>query len=169
EPTRWGRWDPDYLLEPYGFEARGLNGLEVQTYMWTAFGLTGDDDFLIAMAEQPLHWGYHTYTVRTKHTFPPSASVPWDDLLAFRCYYPLMKYADEPDLRSIYMRSLERSWEILRMHQLPYFNFIYGVATGNDCEVEPAVQNLREYPMDPTSWTWRNSHRTDLVAEDGYV
>jgi len=24
--TRWGRWDPDYLLKPYGFEARGLNG-----------------------------------------------------------------------------------------------------------------------------------------------
>ncbi len=24
KPTRWGRWDPDYLLKPYGFEARGL-------------------------------------------------------------------------------------------------------------------------------------------------
>ena len=24
KPTRWGRWDPEYLLGPYGFESRGL-------------------------------------------------------------------------------------------------------------------------------------------------
>ena len=42
KPTRWGRWDPEYLLRPYGFEARGLNGMEAQTYMWTALALTGD-------------------------------------------------------------------------------------------------------------------------------
>ena len=24
QPTRWGRWDPEYLQRPYGFESRGL-------------------------------------------------------------------------------------------------------------------------------------------------
>lgn len=168
QPTRWGRWEPEYLLTPYGQESQGLNGMEAQAYMWTAYGLTGDDDFLEAL-DQLKRWGYHTFTVRTKLTFPPSSVVPWDDELAFRCFYPMIKYTDDPEMRSIYLRGLERSWEVMRMQKLPYFNFVYGALTGNDCEVEPAVANLREFPTDPRSWNWRNSHRADLDVEPGYV
>jgi hypothetical protein len=168
KPTRWGRWDPDYLLKPYGFEARGLNGMEAQTYMITAMALTGDPKFKAGL-DQLLKWRYHTYTVRQKLTFPPDAVVPWDDELAFRCYLPLLSYATDPDLRSIYLRSLERHWEVMRMQKLPYFNFIYGALTGNDCEAPEAVRNLREWPMDLVNHTFRNSHRTDLRPEPGYV
>ena len=45
KPTRWGRWDPEYLQRPYGFESRGLNSMEAQTYMWTAFNLTRRAEF----------------------------------------------------------------------------------------------------------------------------
>lgn len=169
QPTRWGRWDPDYLLAPYGFEARGLNGVEAQTYMWAAYGMTGDQSFLVALHDQLMRFGYHTYSVRAKATFPLDTIVPWDDELLFWCYYPLLKYADDPELRSIYMRSLERSWEVMRMQQMPFYNFVYGAATGNDCEVPEAVAFLREHPMDVTSWRWHNSHRADLAPEPGYV
>ncbi len=43
KPTRWGRWDPEYLLRPYGSWDRGLNGLEVQAFMLTALGVSGDE------------------------------------------------------------------------------------------------------------------------------
>lgn len=168
EATRWGRWDPEYLLQPYGFEARGLNGMEAQSYMWTAIALS-DDPVFRAGLQQLLDWGYHTYTVRQKMTFPQDAIVTWDDELAFRCYYPLLMYADDPKLRSIYLRSLERSWEVMRMQKLPFFNFVYGALTGNDCEIEPAVQHLREWSLDTASHSYRNSHRTDLATEPGYV
>ena len=168
KPTRWGRWDPDYLLTPYGFEARGLNGMEVQTYMHTAYAMTGDAKFQQGL-EQLLKWRYHTYTVRQKLTFPPDGVVPWDDELAFRCYYPLLKYATDPDLRSIYLRSIERHWEVMRMQQLPYFNFVYGALTGNDCEVGQAVQHLREWSLDVINHSYHNSHRSDLAARPGYV
>ncbi len=168
KPTRWGRWDPDYLLKPYGFEARGLNGMEAQTYMVTALALTGDQKFKAGL-DQLLKWRYHTYTVRQKLTFPPDAVVPWDDELAFRCYLPLLSYAADPYLRSIYLRSLERHWEVMRMQKVPFFNFIYGALTGNDCEIPEAVRNLREWPMDLVNHTFRNSHRADLRPEPGYV
>lgn len=168
KPTRWGRWDPDYLLRPYGFEARGLNGMEAQTYMHTALALTGDPKFQQGL-EQLLEWRYHTYTVRQKLTFPPDAVVPWDDELAFRCYVPLLRYAKGEELRALYLRSLERHWEVMRMQKLPFFNFIYGALTGNDCEVEEAVRNLREWPLDVVNWSFRNSHRADLRPEPGYV
>jgi hypothetical protein len=168
KPTRWGRWDPEYLLRPYGFDARGLNGMEAQSYMWTAIALTGDPKFEEGL-QQLLKWRYHTYTVRQRNIFPPDTVVPWDDELAFRCYVPLLRYADDPDLRSIYLRSIERSWEVLRMQQLPYFNFIYGALTGNDCEEEQAVRHLREWSLDTVNHSFNNSHRHDLHPQPGYV
>jgi hypothetical protein len=168
KPTRWGRWDPDYLLTPYGFDSRGLNGMEAQTYMRTAYALTSDAKFQQGL-EQLLKWRYHTYTVRQKLTFPPDSVVPWDDELAFRCYYPLLKCTQDPDLRSIYLRSIERHWEVMRMQQLPFFNFIYGALTGNDCEVEQAVKHLREWLLDVVNHSYRNSQRSDLAPRPGYM
>jgi hypothetical protein len=168
KPTRWGRWDPEYLQRPYGIESRGLNGMEAQTYVQTAYALTGDAKFQAGL-EQLLKWRYHTYTVRQKLTFPPDSVVPWDDELAFRCYHPLIRYARDPELRSIYLRSLERHWEVMRMQHVPYFNFVYGGLTGNDCEAPQAAQHLREWSLDLVSYRYHNSHRSDLAPQPGYV
>ncbi|MEO2048321.1 MAG: hypothetical protein ABGX16_17355, partial [Pirellulales bacterium] len=120
EPTRWGRWDPEYLLRPYGFESRGLNGMEAQTYMWTALRFSGNPIFRQGL-EQLIQWRYPAYTVREKVTFPPENVVTWDDELAFRCFHPLLTYCDDPHLRSIYLRALQRHWEVLRMQKVAYF------------------------------------------------
>jgi hypothetical protein len=168
KPTRWGRWDPEYLQRPYGIDSRGLNGMEAQTYMQTAYALTGDEKFQQGL-QQLLKWRYQTYTVRQQITFPPDQMAPWDSELAFFCYHPLLRYATDPDLRSIYLRSLERSWEVLRIQQLPFFNFIYGAFTGNDCEAPQAVQHLREWSLDLVNHNYHNSHRLDLATPHGYV
>ena len=168
KPTRWGRWDPEYLQRPYGFESRGLNGMEAQSYVQAAYGLTGDAKFQAGL-EQLLKWRYHTYTVRQKITFPPESVVTWDDELAFWCYYALLSYARDPELRSIYLRSLERSWEVQRLQQLPFFNFVYGAFTGNDCEAPQAVKHLREWSLDLVNHNYHNSHRSDLAPQHGYV
>ena len=107
--------------------------------------------------------------MRQKLTFPPDQVVPWDDELAFRCYHPLLRYAKDNDLRSIYLRSLERHWEVMRMQEVPFFNFIYGAITGNDCEAPQAVQHLREWPIDLVNHSYHNSHRNDLASRTGYV
>ncbi len=167
QPTRWGRWDPEYLQRPYGFESRGLNSLEAQAYVWTALNLTGDPAFRKGL-DQLLNWRYETYVVREKLTFPPENVVTWDDELAFHCLHPLLTYCDDPRLRSIYLRALARHWEVMRMQKIPFFNFIYGGLTGNDCEAEPAVQHLRDWSLDTVSHNFRNSHRADLAAEPGY-
>lgn len=168
KPTRWGRWDPDYLLRPYGFESRGLNSMEAQAYMWTALGLTRDAAFRKGL-DQLLALRYHTYTVREKLTFPPESVVPWDDELAFRALHPLITYCDDPRLRSIYLRALARHWEVMRMQKIPFFNFIYGGLTGNDCEEAEAVEHLREWSLDTVSHSFRNTHRADLAVEPGYT
>ena len=166
--TRWGRWDPEYLQRPYGMYARGLNGMEAQAYAHTALGILGGEYFHDAL-QQLLDWRYHEHTVRQKLTFPPDYITPWDDRLAFMSYYPLIRYSESERLRSLYLRSLERSWEIKRIEKHPWYNFIYGALTGNECEAEKAVEFLREWPLDLISYSYRNSHRTDLHPEDGYT
>ncbi len=168
KPTRWGRWDPKYLLQPYGMYARGLNGMEALTFMRTAYALTGEKRYQDGF-QQLLDWNYHTYTVRQKITFPPEDIAPWDDNLAFRCYYTLLRYADDPRMRSIYLRSLERTWEVKRMEHIAVFNFAYSAITGNDGELDEAVQHLREWTLDCVEHSYENSHRDDLATEPGYV
>ncbi|MCX5769416.1 MAG: hypothetical protein NTZ09_03965 [Candidatus Hydrogenedentes bacterium] len=141
QTTRWGRFDPDYLLRPYGMESRGLNGLHALAYASTAKALTGDNKYQGAL-DQLLGFGYQQYTVRQKATFPPDIIVPWDDRLGFESLWPAIKYNTNPQLTSILLRSIERSWEVKRMEHIPWYNFMYGAITGNDCEVRQAVDHL---------------------------
>ncbi|MCP5064854.1 MAG: hypothetical protein GY936_20735 [Ignavibacteriae bacterium] len=167
KPTRWGRWDPKYLLNPYGWVDKGINGLEAFSFTKAAFGVTGDPSYNKAY-QQLIDFGYLNYIVRQKNTFPPENLAPWDDNLAFRSYYTLLRYTINPQLRSIYLRSLERTWEVKRMEHISWFNFAYGALTGNDCEVEQAVKHLREWTLDCVEHNYRNSHRNDLITESGY-
>ncbi len=168
ELTRWGRWDPEYLYRPYGMYARGLNGMEIQAYVTTAIGLLDDDYFRDAL-QQLVDLRYPEYTVRQKLTFPPDYITTWDDRLSFLSYYPLNKFVESDHLRSIYLRSLERSWEVKRMEKHPWFNLMYGMMTGNDCELPESVGSLREWPLDLINYGYHNSHRADLYPEPNYV
>jgi len=168
KPTRWGRWDPKYLLSPYGSQDAGLNGMEVQTFMRTAYSISGKKKFKDGF-QQLLDFGYHDLAVRQKFTFPPMEIAPWDDNLAFRCYYTIFRYTESPDLRSLYLRSLERTFEIKRMEHISWFNFAYGAITGNDCDVNKAVKHLREWTLDCVEHNYYNSFRDDLKTEQGYT
>ena len=92
-----------------------------------------------------------------------------DDELAFLSYYPLLTYEDDPELRAIYLDSLEHNWQIERPERNPLWNIIYGVLTGNECDLDAAVRTLREIPMDLIDWDVDNSARLDLEldAESG--
>lgn len=168
KPTRWGRWNPEYLLRPYGYSDRGLNGLEALSYAKSTFAITGEKKFEDAY-QQLVKWGYPENTIRQKNTFPPENIAPWDDDLAFQSYYTLMRYVTDPKLKSIYLRSLSRSWEVLRMEHSSWFNFIYGALTGNDCELPQAVNAMREEVLDLTDYSYNNSSRDDLFMEPGYT
>ena len=169
KPTRWGNWDPEYFGKAgEGNAARGLNGLEILSFIKTAEALTGEPKFAQGYQEL-VKLGYPEYTLRQKCTFPPGDILQFLDHLSFLCYPNLLKYEKDPKLRSIYRRSFERSWEIERIEHLPWFNFIYGALTGNDCEVKPAVAHLREWPLDLVIYSYQNSQRADLQTPPGYV
>lgn len=168
QPTVWGRWDPEYLSSWSGMYARGLNGLGILSYVATAQALTGEARFNTAM-DDLVALGYPQYTLFAKHTTPEPLINHSDDRLAFYCYYTLLQYAKDPAQRTYYRRSLERSWEIERVEQNPWFNFIYGALTGSDCEVTQSVAHLRAWPLDLVSHAFDATRRDDLQPLDGYM
>ncbi len=167
KPTRWARWDPEYLQTPYGYYARGLNGLEAFNYMTTAYHFTQDEKFAEGK-EELLAQNYLRDILKQKLAFHPGEWTHFDDRLAFYSYFSLIQYETDPELKALWLRSLERSWEIKRIEGIPWFNFIYGALTGNDCETDRAVAHLREWPLDLLRISYRNSHRDDLHTPDGY-
>jgi hypothetical protein len=169
KPTRWGRWDPEYFATDEGRTDRGLQALEILSFMKTAATLTGDAKFAEAY-RQLVAMGYPEYTIRQRTTPPPPENIAhFEDQLALWSYWNLLQFETDPQLRSIYRRSHERSCEVIRIEQNPWFNFVYGALTGNDCETEQAVDHLRAWPLDLVVWSYQNSQRADLRTPPGYV
>jgi len=168
KPTRWGRWDTNYFLTDGGRNDRGLQALEILSFMKTAAALTGDPKFDAAY-RRLVEMGYPGYLLRQRNTPPPPENIAhFDNQLALWCYWNLLRFEQDPALYATYRRSLERTYEVIRIEQNPWFNFVYGALTGNDCEVGPAVNHLREWPLDLVIWSYQNSHRADLKTPAGY-
>jgi hypothetical protein len=168
KPTRWGRWDPDYFKTDEGRFDRGLQSVEVLSFMKTAAELTADAKFSTAY-RRLIELGYPRYTLRQRSTFPLEDIAHFEDQLAFWSWWNLLRYEKDAELRALYRRGFERSYETMRIEQNPWFNFVYGALSGHECEVEPAVAHLREWPLDLVIWSYQNSHRSDLRTPPGYV
>jgi hypothetical protein len=167
KPTRWGRWDPDYFATENGRADRGLQSVEILSFMKTAATITGDPKFAGAY-EKLVGLGYPHYTIRMSNTFPLDIVEHFDDELGLWAYWNLLRLEKDPVLRSLYRRSFERTWELLRIEKVPWFNYVYGALTGNNFEPEASAEHLRQWPLDLVIYSYKNSHRADLGAPPGY-
>jgi len=168
KPTRWGRWDPDYFLTDEGKYDRGLQAVELLSFIKTAEAVTGEPRFSAAYREL-VALGYPEYTLRARNTFPPESILHFLDELAFWSYWNLLRFEKDPDLHAQYGRGYERSYEAVRAEQNPWFNYLYGALTGQDADAIASVEHLRGWPLDLRAWSYQNSHRTDLRTPAGYT
>ncbi|MGE4179968.1 MAG: hypothetical protein AB7J34_09105 [Limisphaerales bacterium] len=168
KPTRWGRWDPEYFTTDEGKYDRGLQAVELLSFIKTVEVLTGEARFTRAY-RRLVELGYPDFTLRARNTFPPDSVLHFLDELGFWCWWNLLRHEQDAELRALYRRGYERSYEVVRVERNPWFNFMYGALTGNDAEAEASVEHLRGWPLDLRVWSYRNSDRTDLRTPPGYV
>lgn len=88
--------------------------------------------------------------------------------MAFRSYYTLLRYTNNSIDKSVYLRSLARTWEVKRIEQVPRYNYSYGAITGNDCEQEQSLKHMREWQLDCIGYNFTNSYRSDVDTPYGY-
>jgi hypothetical protein len=160
--TSWGVWAPKDLNEnPKWFFERGLNSLELLSYLKVAEHVTGDDKYLKTARELIDKHGYARNTINQKIVIAGEVNHS-DDELAAVCYYNLVRLEKDPELRSIYMKSLERTQKVLWSERSPFHNFIYGSAATGGFDLAECVAWFQDVPLDTIRWTVDNSGRRDV-------
>lgn len=178
-PTRWANWGIDYTNSLKGWADRGLQAVEILSFMNVAHHITGDTKFLDAAKMLRDKYAYHINAIYGRITFPPNHVVPWDNNLSFLSYYGLLKYENDPELRETYRLSIERNWLFVSRMNDPFFNFMYAsmvpdprnpeaVAQQNEDKaraVFKGIQTLRDTPLLLIGHQMNNSHRLDVTLD----
>jgi hypothetical protein len=159
KPTTWAWWGPDRLNDdPRYWEERGVNSVEILSHLKVAIHIVQDPRYEKAYHEliQKHHYALNTLPAKIPN------GVVFDNELLFMAYYPLLQLEKDPALRALYVASLRRTWGFVRSEANPVWNFIFGASTGEPCDVEAAVETLREMPLDFIHWKMKNSHCADI-------
>ncbi|PWJ56893.1 hypothetical protein CLV98_1092 [Dyadobacter jejuensis] len=165
KPTRWGVWHPDSLNDsPNWMYERGLNSLQILSFMKTALHFTGDQKYEKHYQYLVNQHGYAQNAVQAKK-FGPYETSHSDDILNFFPYYNLLRYTQNDPNRELYVKSLTRSWNGVRGDHMPVWNVFASALLSQDCDLDIALEEIQQYPLDLVSWTMENSHRWDLPKD----
>ncbi len=166
--TSWGVWTPKFLNDdPEWRWEKGLNSLEILSHLKVAFHLCGDAQFEMAYRTLIQEHHYAENAIEQKVRPPAGENNHSDDELAACAYFPLLMLENDHELRSIYLKSLERTHSFLRPEGAPFYNYLYTALSGKSgLNEERASQSwLREVPLDLRHWKMRNQHRADVLID----
>ncbi len=161
-PTRWGVWNPDSLNQsPDWLYEKGINSLQILSFLESARFVTGDEKFSQACQKliRDHHYGENMIQQKMYTPFEINHS---DDELSYLPYYCLLRYARNEELKMTGRKSITRSWAVERPDRIPLWNIITSASLDQDCDLDVAVKELQDYPMDIIHWTMQNSQRWDL-------
>jgi hypothetical protein len=160
--TRWGKYSPAYFQTAEGKQDEALNSLELLSHLRVAYHITGEERLLTAYRELIQQRGYLENVMRGFCEASHEVNYS-DEELAFLSFYALLRYEDDPALRSQFQAALTFLWRSCAAERNPLWNFIYAAGTGaTDYDAPAALEALERIPLDTIAWTVKNSQRVDL-------
>ena len=128
--TLWGNFCPDLPHEP-------LNALEILAGLRTAYHVTAKDKYIRAYHKLIDQHHYDEEAIMAKVLWPERWKTSWDDHLAAKSFYTLMRYENDPDLLRRYRMSLNRHWYDWKDRALDhpgnvFLTMLYGLLSGED-------------------------------------
>ena len=139
--TLWGNFCPDL---PHEY----LNALEMLAGLKVAERLTGKPYFEAAYRRLIEKYHYDDQAIMAKILWPEEWKTSWDDHLAAKALYMLMRYESDPALLQKYRMSLNRFWYDWRNAAFNHtsevwYVMLYQVLTGEEIIDEPRRQAIR--------------------------
>jgi len=164
--TRWGVWARERLNEdPDWRPERGVNSVEILSFLSVAARLTGQQRFVAARRELIERHGYAANTLKAKPTTPSELTHIDDQLLALS-YPSLLAYETDPALRTVFQASLRQWHAVIARDHSPLFDFVFHRFSGETVPLDGAAEVLRDWPLDLVEWTVDNRSRADLEFDD---
>ncbi|MBX7259522.1 MAG: hypothetical protein K1Y02_24390, partial [Candidatus Hydrogenedentes bacterium] len=178
-PTRWSVYSPKELNHNHmWYSERGLKSLSILSYLTVAEHMTGDSKYSDAIKMlRELH-AFDTNAMVTKIQRGFGSGNQSDDEMAFMCYYNLVKYTKDPELKMEMAYSFYKYWILEYPEMNPFFNFAFAAVTPGPGYVNPwgtfdlspwkdwlvdSVDTLKRFPLDRLDWSHDNSERIDII------
>lgn len=176
EPTRWGRWNPDYVNAfPKIIGDRKLNSSNIISMLQTAYHFTKKEKYKDAAFYLMKEHGYLTNLIQPINKIsnaPEGAddlskmlSGGWnhsDDEMYFCGYWGLYRYAFNDSLKAMFKDAIIDHWEVERPEKEGLWNIMTAITGAEKIDLEEAVWYLQEYPLDLVNWSVKNSQRKDI-------
>ena len=139
KPTRWGRWNPEYVNGfPVGVGDRKLNSSNITGFLQAAYHFTKDEKY---KKEAMRLFDDHGYLdnlmmpmehvgVRKTDDLSAMLSESWnhsDDEMYFLSYWYLYPYAFNDELKKKYKETIRNHWNIERPEKDALWNFCYAM------------------------------------------
>jgi hypothetical protein len=176
EPTRWGRWNPEYVnARPLMVGDRKINASNIVSMLQTAYHFTKKEVYREKAFELMNKYGYYKNLMRPFSEVgraPADAdelsrdlSESWnhsDDEMYFLGYWGLYRYAFNDTLKAKFKDAIIDHWQIERPEKEGAWNIFTALTGTKDFDLAEAVWYLQEYPLDLIHWRMMNSHRRDI-------
>ena len=176
KPTRWGRWNPDYVnARPENVGDRKINSSNIIAMLQTAYYFTKKEKYKKAAFYLLNEKGYLKNLMRPMAeigTAPDNAdelskelSDGWnhsDDEMYFCGYWGLYRYALNDTLKADYKKAIIDHWQIERPEKEGLWNIMTALTGTKDFDLNEAIWYLQKYPLDLINWTVKNSQRKDI-------
>jgi len=176
EPTKWGRWNPEYVnARPKMVGDRKINASNYIGMLQTAYHFTKKEKYKDAAFYLINEHGYLENLMRPMREIgmaPPHAdelsrdlSDAWnhsDDEMYYCGYWGLYRYAFNDTLKAKFRQAIIDHWEAERPEKEGLWNIMTAIADTKDIDLKEAIWYLQEYPLDLVNWTVLNSQRKDI-------
>jgi hypothetical protein len=176
KPTRWGRWNPEYVnARPVGVGDRKINSSNIIAMLQTAYHFTKKEAYKEKAFELMTKHGYYDnlmLPMKRVGKAPEDAddwskmlSESWnhsDDEMYFIGYWGLYRYAFNDTLKTKFKEAIIDHWEIERPEKEAAWNIFTALTGAKDFDLEESVWYLQEYPLDLIHWRVKNSERNDI-------
>ena len=151
KPTMWGKYYPKYVRS-----RERMNGLLALQHLKVAAHVTGKKKFSDQYRQLVDEEEYARLAVNARRMADPlkGGVNHSDDVLLFLAYYPLLRLETGPELKSLYLDSLRRTWNGdrgypgVKVEENPYYTFIYHAFTGDGSGDAAAIRTLERFPLD---------------------
>lgn len=166
QPTRWGIWSPQRLNDdPDWWIERGVNSVELLSFLQTALHITGDQKYADAMQTLVEQHGYARNTLVPQNEDPATFTHIDSELLA-HAYPALVNYERDPALRDQYLKGADLWFRYNVRDHSPYYQFAYALVNRHrprvQIERQACVDYLRDVPLDMVQWTVDQRSREDV-------
>lgn len=155
-PTAWAKWNMDYFNSEMGWSDGALNAAELMFYFKAADLVLGGDDKIKAALEDVYSLGYPELATKHHERFYKASMANeydlredmmyGDHMLAVVSYWQLCDLEKDEKLLEMWKKGF-RSWRTtLAKEHTPCYDFPYTVATGDDIDMERAVNYFYRCP-----------------------